>query len=275
MRRPQTELPGFAYPRLIRTGREGQESKPPRQPSPAPRLLPWQLSLFGCQGHIDTRLLPSPHIVGRPWPGHTCNYDHMVPHLQSWQMRMEAPIIHISPGLGTSTAGDQRCRRWQFPRGILEARPNRRARANGPTSPPHEGTGPGLPHVLGCISAVIRGAARPQSFPICYEGVDYGHAPRSFYLGSSPNSDTTAMLPPRCCGGTEVSTVTRGEGMAGRRPMIEGVAVPFSLGGGTATSSMVTLNSEKTSEGGSREVSRRPQRHGKSSAPHRVPLLNP
>ena len=33
-------------------------------------------------------------------------------------------------------------------------------------------------------------------------------------------------------------------GVAGRRPTVEGIAVPFSLGGGTAGSSMVTLNSE-------------------------------
>lgn len=33
-------------------------------------------------------------------------------------------------------------------------------------------------------------------------------------------------------------------GVAGRRPTVEGVAVPFSLGRGTAASSMVTLNSE-------------------------------
>ena len=33
-------------------------------------------------------------------------------------------------------------------------------------------------------------------------------------------------------------------GVAGRRPTVEGVAMPFSLGGGTAGSSMVTLNSE-------------------------------
>lgn len=33
-------------------------------------------------------------------------------------------------------------------------------------------------------------------------------------------------------------------GVAGRRPTVEGVAVPFSLGGGAASSSMVTLNSE-------------------------------
>lgn len=35
-------------------------------------------------------------------------------------------------------------------------------------------------------------------------------------------------------------------GVAGRRPTVDGVAVPFSLGGGTAASSMVTLNSEIT-----------------------------
>ena len=138
MRRPQTELPCFAYPRLIRTGREGQESKPPRQPSPAPRLLPWQRLLFGCLGHIKPQIIALASHCRQAWPGHTCNHAHMAP---TWgrdkgALRLRLSILPPDSARRRQATKDARCRRWKFPRGILEARPNRRARANGPTRPP-------------------------------------------------------------------------------------------------------------------------------------------